>query len=416
MRSTLIIGITMPLSVFCTFFLIYFQGYTLNMVSFGGLALGVGMLVDNSIVVLESIFVYRDAGVPPKEAAIRGTDEVAMAIVASTLTSIIVFVPLFFLRGVTSVLLHQLAFVVIASQVSSLFVGLTLTPMLAAYLLEPHGKVATAVSFWARLSEGFGRFLQWLMTPARWLVSGLEWFYDSVLMWALRWPSVTLSLVVFIASCTLGLLPRIGTDFLPMTDDGRIAATGEMPPGIQIEELHRQSIELEQKIYDSAPKEILGVSGFMGDRVDEADRWHECRFMTQLVPREKRPGVTVEDVRKRLSDDLTNIAGMRIKVRASGAIPFFRGLGTEGEGVTVLVRGHDPVIAESLARLVKAKMQDIPGLVNVDLAQKTKRPELVARIDRCAGQQSGAECFQCFRDDGNRSPRNSRDRFSRRRR
>ena len=84
---------------------------------------------------------------PPKEAAIRGTDEVAMAIVASTLTSIIVFVPLFFWKGVTSVPLHQLAFVVIASQVSSLFVGLTLTPMLAAYLLEPQGRVASAVSF-----------------------------------------------------------------------------------------------------------------------------------------------------------------------------------------------------------------------------------------------------------------------------
>ncbi len=86
MRSTIIIGITMPLSVFCTFILIYYQGYTLNMVSFGGLALGIGMLVDNSIVVLESIFCYRDAGLSPKEAAIKGTDEVAMAIVASTLT------------------------------------------------------------------------------------------------------------------------------------------------------------------------------------------------------------------------------------------------------------------------------------------------------------------------------------------
>lgn len=396
MRSTLIIGITMPLSVFCTFFLIYFQGYTLNMVSFGGLALGVGMLVDNSIVVLESIFVHRDAGVPPKEAAIRGTDEVATAIVASTLTSIIVFVPLFFLQGVTSVLLHQLAFVVIASQVSSLFVGLTLTPMLAAYLLEPHGKVGTAVSFWARASNGFGRFLQWVLTPARWVVAGLEWLYDHLLTWALRWPGMTLAIVVFATSCTLGLLPRIGTDFLPMTDDGRIAAMGEMPPGIQIDELNRQSIELEEKIYSSASGEIQGVSGFLGDRVDEADRWHECRFMTQLVPRDKRPGVTVENVRKRLSDDLKNIAGMRIKVRATGAIPFLRTIGAEGDGVTVLVRGHDPVVAEGIARMVKARMQEIPGLINVDLAQKNKRPELVGRIDRVRASNLGLNVSTVF--------------------
>ncbi len=419
LRSTLIIGITMPLSVFCTFILIYFQGYSLNMVSFGGLALGVGMLVDNSIVVLESIFCWRDQGLSPRDAAIRGTDEVAMAIVASTLTSIIVFVPLFFLQGVTSVLLHQLAFVVTASQISSLFVGLTLTPMLAAYLLEPHGKVAQAVSFWSKLSQGFGNFIQWLLTPARWFVSGIERFYEIVLQWALRWPSLTLAIVLFVACCTLGLVPRIGTDFLPKTDDGRIGAYGEMPPGIQLSELQRQSIVLEQKLFESASPVIAGVSGFIGDRAEEADNWHETRFMTQLVPRDQRPGVTVEDIRKRLSEDLTNIAGMRVKVRVSGAIPFFRAFGTEGDGLTVLVRGHDPDVAESLARVVKAKMQGIPGLVNVELVQKDKRPELVTRIDRARASNLGlnvTDVFQTletavrgtratvFREDGDEFP------------
>ncbi len=419
LRSTLIIGITMPLSVLCTFILIYFQGYTLNMVSFGGLALGVGMLVDNSIVVLESIFCWRDQGLSPREAAIRGTDEVAMAIVASTLTSIIVFVPLFFLQGVTSVLLHQLAFVVTASQISSLLVGLTLTPMLAAYLLQPHGQIARAVSFWARLSDGFGRFIQWLLTPARWMVTGIEQGYGLLLRWALQWPGVTLALVLLVACSTLGLVPRIGTDFLPKTDDGRIGAYGEMPPGIQLSELQRQSIELEKKLFDSAGHEIAGVSGFIGDRADEADSWHETRLMTQLVPRDQRPGVTVEDIRQRLSADLKNIAGMRVKVRVSGAIPFFRNIGAEGENVTVLVRGHDPVVAESLARVVKAKMQDISGLVNVDLVQKDKRPELVTRIDRARASNLGlnvADVFQTletavrgtratiFREDGDEFP------------
>ena len=419
LRSTLIIGMTMPLSVFCTFILIYFQGYTLNMVSFGGLALGVGMLVDNSIVVLESIFCYRDRGFSPREAAIRGTDEVAMAVVASTLTSIIVFVPLFFLKGVTSVLLHQLAFVVTASQISSLCVGLTLTPMLAAHLLEPNGNVAQAVSFWARLSDELGRFIQWLLTPARWIVAGIEWVYDRALVWALRWPGLTLSLVLIMGCSTLGLVPRIGTGFLPNTDDGRIVANGEMPPGIQIGELQRQSIELERKLFDSAGPQIAGVSAFIGDRVDQADNWHETRYMTQLVPRDQRPGVTVENVRKRLSDDLTNIAGMRVKVRVMGAIPFFRAFGTEGDALTVLVRGHDPDVAESLAQVVKAKMQDVPGLVNVDLVQKDKRPELVTRIDRARASNLGlnvADVFQTletavrgtratiFREDGDEFP------------
>lgn len=396
MRSTVIIGVTMPLSVFCTFFLIYVQGYTLNMVSFGGLALGVGMLVDNSIVVLESIFCQRDAGRPPREAAIRGTDEVAMAIVASTLTSVIVFVPLFFLRGVTSVLLHQLAFVVIASQFSSLLVGLTLTPMLAAYLLEPHGRIAKAVSWWGRLGNRFGDLVQWGFAPARWVVTGIEQSYGIILRWALRWPIFTLTVVVLIACTTAGLLPRIGSDFLPKTDDGRISATGEMPPGIQIAELERQAIELERKVFASVGSELKGVSGFIGDRAEEADNWHECRFMTQLKSRDERPGITVDDVRRRMGEDLTGIAGMRIKVRVLGAIPFFRSFGTEGEGLTVLVRGHDPTVAESLAHRVKATMQTIPGLVNVDLAQKNKRPELVTRIDRTRASNLGLDVSTVF--------------------
>ncbi|MDA7528075.1 efflux RND transporter permease subunit, partial [bacterium] len=135
-QSTLIIGISMPLSVLGAFILIYFWGFTLNMISFGGLALGIGMLVDNSIVVLESIFRKRDEGYSRKEAAIEGASEVAGAITASTITTLIVFLPLVFVHGMTGVLLHQLAFVVCGSMICSLLMSLTLTPALAAYWLN----------------------------------------------------------------------------------------------------------------------------------------------------------------------------------------------------------------------------------------------------------------------------------------
>ena len=132
-RSTLVIAVTMPLAILATFILIFFQGFTLNIVSFGGLALGIGLLVDNSIVVLESIFRKREEGLPPKDAAIEGTREVSSAIVASTLTTLIVFMPLLFIMGMTGILLNQLAWVVSFSLLCSLFASLTLTPMLSAY-------------------------------------------------------------------------------------------------------------------------------------------------------------------------------------------------------------------------------------------------------------------------------------------
>lgn len=389
MRSTIIIGITMPLSVFCTFVLIYYQGYTLNMVSFGGLALGIGMLVDNSIVVLESIFCYRDEGLSPREAAIKGTDEVAMAIVASTLTSIIVFVPILFMKGIPSILLSQLAFVVTASQLSSLFVGLTLTPMLAAYLLEPKSPVGQAVSFWGKLSRGFGKFVQWLLTPTRWFVLGLELLYQWALRRALAWPGVTLSLVLLIACTTLGLLPRVGTDYLPKTDDGRISIMGEMPPGIQLNDLQRQAITLEQMAVQFAPEQF-SYSNFIGDRADEADNWHECRVSMLLKPRDERTA-TAEEVRKRLASKLSVIPGMKVTARVQSTMPFMRSLGVEGDGLTVLVRGHDRETAENLARVVKEVMQRVPGLVNVDLVQKEKRPELVTRIDRARSSNLGLD-------------------------
>ncbi len=135
-RSTLIIAVSMPLSILATFSLLYLQSFTLNMVSFGGLALGIGLLVDNSIVVLESIFRKRDDGLSPREAAVEGTQEVASAITASTVTTLIVFLPLMFVEGVAGAMLHQLAWVVVCSLGVSLIASLTLTPALAAYWLK----------------------------------------------------------------------------------------------------------------------------------------------------------------------------------------------------------------------------------------------------------------------------------------
>ncbi|MCA9524544.1 MAG: efflux RND transporter permease subunit, partial [Myxococcales bacterium] len=133
--STVVIALSIPISIICTFALVYFSGLTLNIMTLGGLALGVGMLVDNSIVVLENIYRLKDEGLGPKEAAIQGGDELAAAIVASTLTTLVVFLPLIFVRGVAGALFKQLAYVVAFSLLCSLIVALTLVPMLSAKLL-----------------------------------------------------------------------------------------------------------------------------------------------------------------------------------------------------------------------------------------------------------------------------------------
>ena len=134
-RSTLVVAAAIPISIIATFMLIYFGGFTLNIMTLGGLALGVGMLVDNAIVVLENIYRLRETGMPPRQAAIQGASEVTGAIVASTLTTLVVFLPMIFIRGMSGIMFKQLAYVVSFSLLCSLGVALTLVPMLASRII-----------------------------------------------------------------------------------------------------------------------------------------------------------------------------------------------------------------------------------------------------------------------------------------
>ncbi|MCA9088173.1 MAG: efflux RND transporter permease subunit [Planctomycetaceae bacterium] len=370
-RSTIIIGISMPLSVMAAFVLIYFRGYSLNMVSFGGLALGIGMLVDNSIVVLESIFRKREDGRNAIDAAIEGTEEVSGAIVASTLTTLIVFLPLAFISGVTGVLLHQLAFVVCCSMVCSLFVSLSLTPVLAAYWLGRHQGEQTNI----------------LLRIPEWIFGKVEGLYSYCLRGFLRFPEFAGFAVVCLFCATLGLIPRVGTDFLPKTDDGRLGITGVMAPGIQLNTLDRQTKIIEEAIAEYIPeRETLSV--FIGDKAEEGEDWNECRAILQLKPRAERTATT-EEIRKRFAKQLGPIAGMRVRSRVYSSLPLFRAFSSQGDNIAVLIRGHDRTTAEQLAMAVTDAMNSIHGLINVELQANEKRPEVITRIDRAKASQLG---------------------------
>ncbi|MEW4526844.1 MAG: efflux RND transporter permease subunit [Maioricimonas sp. JB045] len=375
-RSTLIIGVSMPLSVLATFVLIYFQGFTLNMVSFGGIALGIGMLVDNSIVVLESIFRKRDEGLDPKQAALQGTREVASAITASTLTTLIVFLPLIFITGLTGILLHQLAFVVCFSLICSLLASLTLTPALAAHWLTGHPlEDSSGILRW------WHRGVERLHAASHAVFSAVENAYGAVIRAALRWPELAIFPILVLLAITLGLLPRVGTEFLPATDDGRLGITGTMSPGIRLETLDRQAKKVEETVFTHIP-EADNVSIFIGDDADDGDDWNECRFIIQLPPRDERT-VTAEDVRSRVMKEMPAIAGMKLRARVYSAMPLFRMFGSqEGDNVAVLIRGHDRATGDEIARQVIMAMESIPGLDSIELQQDDRRPELSTYVDR----------------------------------
>lgn len=387
-RSTLVIAITMPLSLLATFILIFFQGFTLNIVSFGGLALGIGLLVDNSIVVLESIYRKREDGLPPKEAAIEGTREVSSAIIASTLTTLIVFLPLLFIMGMTGILLNQLAWVVSFSLLCSLLASLTLTPMLSAYWI---GELDTDRLNKSRRWIG----IAWLHRANHWIFSTIEKSYVAGLRGCLRYPGVIgFSLLVSFA-LTVGLIPFIGTELMPKTDEGSLRIDTKMAAGIQLDQLSNKANRIDKALEAHVPELETWVS-FVGDSKSEADDWNEARFRVHLKPKTERKRDAAE-ITKAFRKQLGAQPGMKISVRSSNEMRVFRMMsyrsGTQSD-IEVEVRGHELETGEQLANAVGAIMKEVPGLTNVEVQIEQRRPELVTTVDRMKASLVGVNVAQ----------------------
>ena len=383
-RSALVIAVSMPLSVLATFVLIYSQGYTLNMVSFGGLALGIGLLVDNSIVVLESIFRKRDEGLDAKTAAIDGTQEVASAIVASTLTTLIVFVPLLFVQGMTGIMLHQLAAVVSFSLLSSLLASLTLTPALTVHWLGlGDAKTKRPPSLPLRTLRGMsGVFHRGSQNAFGWV----EAAYSRMLGWSMRNRSMVVALLLGVFAISLALLPRIGTEFIPQTDEGDLRIDANMAAGIQLQALSRQAQRIEQIVIDNV-HEAATIATFIGDGADDADDWNRTWFRMSLPPRTQRDR-GIEEIRKSLDDAIGPLAGTKVRVRTQSNSQMSRMLSSDAD-IEVEIRGHDIDAAEQLAGIVAERMRKVRGLVNVDIEKEDRRPELQATINRTKASLAG---------------------------
>ena len=278
-KSTLIICTSIPVSVIGTFALLYFGGYTLNTLTFGGLALGIGMVVDAAIVVLENTYRHLEMGKDRMTAAIDGSEEVWSAILASTLTHIAVFVPMLFLTGVSSIMFGQLAAVVSFSLAMSLLVAVTIVPVLCSRLLDPphviHGRSGVMAKF-NRKVDG------WL--------NDLDEFYARMLRLSLAHRPTVFGIGIALFVVALLLLPRIGFEFQPQTDEGEITVDAELAVGSRIERTEAVLIGLEDKIRAAVPEATMlitqangggGGGGFGGGSS------HRGNVNVRLVPRDR---------------------------------------------------------------------------------------------------------------------------------
>ncbi|NBB78583.1 MAG: AcrB/AcrD/AcrF family protein [Verrucomicrobia bacterium] len=362
-RSTLVISLSIPISIIATFALVYFGGLTINLMTLGGLALGVGMMVDSSIVVLENIFRRRDEnGETPPEAAARGAQEVAPAILASTITTLVIFLPVVFVQGVSGLLFRELAYVIAFALVCSLVLSLSVVPMLSSILLRPKAAVRRQ-----------GPLVEYLKTRTTAGFEQLNHGYNRLLRGALKHRLAVVLGSFGLLAASLFIAPVIGTEFLPPSDEGEIRIDGEMEVGTKLELLDRQTRIMESIVYPAVPEAVASVVS-----VEE----NEGEIRMSLLPARERNRSNIEiaaDLRERLEG---KIPGMKVRVRApQGQFLLNRLIGGE-DGLTVEIRGFNLEILRALSGTVAEKMASINGITDVRESDDGTTPQQELVLDR----------------------------------
>ncbi|MSO48991.1 MAG: efflux RND transporter permease subunit [Acidobacteria bacterium] len=374
LRSTFIICTSIPISIVGTFALLDFAGFTLNTMTFGGLALGVGMIVDASIVVLENTFRHmEEQGKSRMQAAIDGSEEVWSAILASTLTHVAVFVPLLFLTGVASILFTQLAIVVMFSLGMSLFVAVTIVPVLCSRLLvlptplaERRGLSGTLFTFSERALDG------------------LDNSYRRILHVCLQHRPTVLIASAAMTVAAVFILPTIPAELMPQSDEGEVSVNARLAVGSRIERSEAVILQLEDLIQANVPEAVTVVSsaggggGFMGGMGGGAS-------VTIKLTKKGERTRSSEQIATDLRRGLVGLPGVSITTRASGGNQSLnRVLGdlNSSSRLAVEIRGFSLEESNAVSQDVLALLQTTEGVASPQIGRQEGRPELAIRVDR----------------------------------
>lgn len=364
-RSTLIIATAIPISVIGIFTLMYYFDITLNLISFGGVALGIGLLVDNAIVILENIFRKLEEGEDAETAAVEGSREVATAIVASTTTTLVVFIPVVFLTGMASIFFGQMAFVVSFALICALAVALTLVPMLSAKFLSAKSNKMTG-------DEGFvGSFL-----------AAIERTYANLADWCLAHPKSTLTGATVLLGASLMLVPHIGTELMPEEDQSEVSVSLDMPVGTRIEVTERAIRKIEAVLPEAIPemesmRTIIGTPGFWSSSGEES-----ASIEVKVSDPDERTRSS-EEIANDIRSTVTGLTpGADVRVRAGGGLWILRIMRGGGERLQLQVRGFDMDTGDELALKVKELMESTDGIASARISRQPGGREMQIVPDR----------------------------------
>ena len=380
LRSSAVILLTIPFSLIISFAFMFFKGWTINVVTLSALAIAIGMVVDNAVVVLENISSRMDRGENRAEAAMFGTDEVGLAISASTLTTVVVFVPLVFVKGTSGIFFGQLGGIISITLLASLLCSLMLTPMLSS-------KWLTVVN---ETTIGGGRAGRWVFRVSEAGFVGLERFYERSLAWSLRHRLVVLAGALLLFCSSLALTPLIGTEYAPSQDSGDLSIRFELPVGTRVEvstQICRKIVTLAEEIIPAdwiihSRWQCGGGGGGFGGR--SASHLGNVDFKLASI-----------NTRTRSSRDLGRAVMERMRdwpeiTRVSMSTEN-RAMGRHGGGkpIVVQVLGFDLAETSRIATQIKAIADRVPGAKDASISLDPGKPELVVDVDRLKASTLG---------------------------
>ncbi|MEZ5357265.1 MAG: efflux RND transporter permease subunit [Candidatus Zixiibacteriota bacterium] len=360
--TTFIIALSIPISIIATFGLLFFNKLTLNQMSFGGLALGIGLIVDNSIVVLENIVRLRENKHSLQESALTGTKQVTGAIIASTLTTAVIFLPVIFMQTISGLLFRELALVVVFALLCSMFVAMTLVPMLASrYLTVPPGGHKEAEEK-SRIGRMFIR---------------LDKNYAKTLGRAMQNKKIVFGTTGLLLIITLFLWPMIPVELAPQTDADEISLDLEMAQGTNIAVVNTYLSELERIVQGVAPMDEIR-------HISTQIRPGDAEVEISLKSANERT-INSFDLADRIRREVTGkIPGASIRVSAQSGLWMLRRLFGSGgsEAVQIELRGYDLNLADQIAEEIKKTAESFKEIADVRVSRREGRPEQNLVIDR----------------------------------
>jgi HAE1 family hydrophobic/amphiphilic exporter-1 len=383
MRSTLIIFTAIPLSIIATFILMYFYGTTLNLITMGGLALGVGRIVDDSIVVFENIYRHRSLGLPPMEAAVTGASEVSSAVIAATMTFIAVFLPMVFVEGLASIIFAPMAMTISFAILCSLFVALTVIPLMSSRILTDKSM--------QRITEGSGRIFNATQKFGGWIDS-LGERYKVLIQACLNRRRRVIIIVTLLMVVSLAAIPLVGAEFMPATDSGEISVSIETDKGSTLEDTDEVIRQVENRLLDIPEVELVFTSvGSAGTMMMSSGSGgtNTSTLYVKLCPKnERQRGVEMvaEDIRQQLA----GLAGTKVAVSVMDATSSFGSTSP----VVVQISGDDLDVLREISTEVTDIVRSTPGTREVTSSITDGNPEMQIRIDRARAAAYGLTPMQ----------------------